>query len=84
MQPSPGAMQPLTWNRPQGVPLEVGKGRVLRGGTDVALLGYGSAVQSCLAAAAALAERGVRLWRCIAPAFVFPSLPLSLHPSLPQ
>ncbi|KAF3452830.1 hypothetical protein FNV43_RR03263 [Rhamnella rubrinervis] len=35
----------------KGVPLEVGKGRVLREGTRVAILGYGTVVQSCLQAA---------------------------------
>ncbi|XP_012455730.1 probable 1-deoxy-D-xylulose-5-phosphate synthase, chloroplastic [Gossypium raimondii] len=45
----------------KGVPLEVGKGRVLIEGERVALLGYGSAVQSCLAAASLLESRGLRL-----------------------
>ena len=35
----------------KGVPLEVGKGVVRRPGTDVALVGIGAAVNSCLAAA---------------------------------
>ncbi|XP_024191917.1 probable 1-deoxy-D-xylulose-5-phosphate synthase 2, chloroplastic [Rosa chinensis] len=35
----------------KGTPLEVGKGRVLREGCRVAILGYGTIVQSCIAAA---------------------------------
>ncbi|CAM6014574.1 unnamed protein product [Sphagnum balticum] len=34
----------------KGIPLQVGKGRILLEGTQVALLGYGSMVQHCLAA----------------------------------
>nr|AOT86855.1 1-deoxy-D-xylulose-5-phosphate synthase 1 [Osmanthus fragrans] len=45
----------------KGIPLEVGKGRILIEGERVALLGYGSAVQSCLAAAALVETRGLRL-----------------------
>ncbi|XP_074339626.1 putative 1-deoxy-D-xylulose-5-phosphate synthase, chloroplastic [Apium graveolens] len=45
----------------KGIPLEVGKGRVLIEGERVALLGYGAAVQSCLAAAMLLETRGLRL-----------------------
>ncbi|KAH9329159.1 hypothetical protein KI387_001267, partial [Taxus chinensis] len=43
----------------KGVPLEVGKGRVLVEGDRVALLGYGTVVQSCLAASALLEEQGL-------------------------
>eukprot|EP00271_Cylindrocystis_brebissonii_P014401 TRINITY_DN35752_c0_g1_i1.p1 TRINITY_DN35752_c0_g1~~TRINITY_DN35752_c0_g1_i1.p1 ORF type:complete len:744 (+),score=190.63 TRINITY_DN35752_c0_g1_i1:131-2362(+) len=43
----------------KGIPLEVGRGRILREGTSVALLGFGSMVQNCLAAHKLLAERGV-------------------------
>ncbi|KAL9688074.1 hypothetical protein QQ045_032487 [Rhodiola kirilowii] len=42
----------------KGIPLEIGKGRILREGDRVALLGYGTAVQTCLAAASMLDERG--------------------------
>uniref|UniRef100_A0A7N0UPY8 1-deoxy-D-xylulose-5-phosphate synthase n=1 Tax=Kalanchoe fedtschenkoi TaxID=63787 RepID=A0A7N0UPY8_KALFE len=42
----------------KGIPIEIGKGRILREGERVALLGYGIAVQSCLAAAAMLDHRG--------------------------
>ncbi|KAL4388770.1 hypothetical protein GQ457_09G022970 [Hibiscus cannabinus] len=45
----------------KGVPLEIGKGRVLIEGERVALLGYGSAVQSCLAAASLLESYGLQL-----------------------
>lgn len=45
----------------KGIPLEVGKGRILIEGERVALLGYGSAVQSCLAAAALAEARGLQL-----------------------
>ncbi|MQL95674.1 hypothetical protein Taro_028340 [Colocasia esculenta] len=45
----------------KGVPLEVGKGRILIEGQRVALLGYGTAVQSCLAAASVLEERGLKI-----------------------
>ncbi|NP_001312959.1 1-deoxy-D-xylulose-5-phosphate synthase, chloroplastic [Nicotiana tabacum] len=45
----------------KGTPLEVGKGRILVEGERVALLGYGSAVQNCLAAAAVLVTRGLQV-----------------------
>nr|AEZ55865.1 chloroplast 1-deoxy-D-xylulose 5-phosphate synthase 1 [Mitragyna speciosa] len=45
----------------KGIPLEVGKGRILIEGERVALLGYGTAVQSCLAAAALVEPHGLRL-----------------------
>ncbi|GMI70347.1 CLOROPLASTOS ALTERADOS 1, 1-DEOXY-D-XYLULOSE 5-PHOSPHATE SYNTHASE [Hibiscus trionum] len=45
----------------KGVPLEIGKGRVLIEGERVALLGYGTAVQSCLAAASILESQGLKL-----------------------
>nr|QBZ39614.1 1-deoxy-D-xylulose-5-phosphate synthase 1B [Santalum album]QBZ39616.1 1-deoxy-D-xylulose 5-phosphate synthase 1B [Santalum album] len=44
----------------KGIPLEVGKGRILIEGERVALLGYGAAVQSCLAAAALLGQHDLR------------------------
>nr|AHB79076.1 1-deoxy-D-xylulose-5-phosphate synthase [Houttuynia cordata] len=43
----------------KGTPLEVGKGRVLKEGIRVAILGFGSIVQSCLAASNLLEEIGV-------------------------
>ncbi|KAL8121652.1 hypothetical protein AgCh_018401 [Apium graveolens] len=45
----------------KGIPLEVGKGRVLIEGERVALFGYGAAVQSCLAAAALTETHGLQL-----------------------
>jgi len=41
--------------------LQVGKGRILLEGDRVALLGYGSAVQYCLAAAALVERHGLRV-----------------------
>lgn len=43
----------------KGIPLEIGKGRVIREGSRVAVLGYGTIVQSCLAAAQLLEELGI-------------------------
>ncbi|CAG7882917.1 unnamed protein product [Brassica rapa] len=45
----------------KGVPLEVGKGRILRDGERVALLGYGSVVQNCLEASSVLDKRGLKI-----------------------
>ncbi len=42
-----------------GRPLEIGRGRVLREGTAVALLSYGSRLQECLTAAEDLAAHGL-------------------------
>ena len=43
----------------RGVPLEIGKGRVLRQGADVALLSYGAHLAECLLAAEALQAQGI-------------------------
>ncbi|XP_023731820.1 probable 1-deoxy-D-xylulose-5-phosphate synthase 2, chloroplastic [Lactuca sativa] len=43
----------------KGTPIEVGRGRVLKEGSRVALLGYGTIVQSCLAARELLQEIGI-------------------------
>ncbi|KAJ8767281.1 hypothetical protein K2173_017325 [Erythroxylum novogranatense] len=43
----------------KGTPLEVGKGRILREGSKVAILGYGTIVQSCLEAAKMLQVLGI-------------------------
>lgn len=43
----------------KGTPLEIGKGRVIREGSRVALLGFGTMVQSCLEAANLLENYGV-------------------------
>lgn len=45
----------------KGIPLEIGKGRILKEGERVAVLGYGAAVQNCLAAAALVESRGLHL-----------------------
>ncbi len=43
----------------QGVPLTIGKGRVMRQGTDVAILSFGAHLAECLLAAEALQQQGV-------------------------
>ncbi|KAK2646557.1 hypothetical protein Ddye_021752 [Dipteronia dyeriana] len=43
----------------KGTPLEVGKGRILRRGSKVAILGYGTIVRCCLAAAELLQMLGI-------------------------
>ncbi len=43
----------------RGTPLEIGKGRVVREGTGVAILSFGAHLVECLAAAEALEARGV-------------------------
>ncbi|KAI9114856.1 hypothetical protein K1719_013869 [Acacia pycnantha] len=45
----------------KGLPLEVGRGRILIEGERVALLGYGTVVQSCLAAASLVARYGLQV-----------------------
>ncbi|XP_057434519.1 probable 1-deoxy-D-xylulose-5-phosphate synthase, chloroplastic isoform X2 [Lotus japonicus] len=46
---------------PNGIPIKIGKGRILAEGKDVALLGYGSMVQNCLKAHSLLAKLGVEV-----------------------
>lgn len=43
----------------KGTPIEIGKGRVLLEGTRVAVLGYGSIVQTCMKAATTLWNQGI-------------------------
>ncbi|MDJ0949181.1 MAG: 1-deoxy-D-xylulose-5-phosphate synthase [Alphaproteobacteria bacterium] len=43
----------------EGVPLEIGKGRIVREGTAVALLSFGARLAECLKAAEQLAARGL-------------------------
>src|SRR5262245_11969507 len=43
----------------RGTPLEIGRGRVLREGTGVAILSYGARLKECLRAADDLATRGL-------------------------
>ncbi|XP_022138576.1 probable 1-deoxy-D-xylulose-5-phosphate synthase, chloroplastic isoform X2 [Momordica charantia] len=45
----------------KGIPIEVGKGRILLEGERVALLGYGTAVQNCMAAASLVERHGLRI-----------------------
>ncbi|KMZ60236.1 1-deoxy-D-xylulose-5-phosphate synthase [Zostera marina] len=45
----------------KGIPLEVGKGRILIEGERIALLGFGSAVQSCLSASSLLKQNGLNV-----------------------
>jgi 1-deoxy-D-xylulose-5-phosphate synthase len=42
-----------------GVPLEIGKGRIMREGSSVALLSFGTRLQECLLAAETLAAQGL-------------------------
>jgi 1-deoxy-D-xylulose-5-phosphate synthase len=42
-----------------GVPLEIGKGRILREGSSIALLSYGTRLQECFKAADMLAAQGL-------------------------
>ncbi|KAL8461322.1 hypothetical protein ACS0TY_032703 [Phlomoides rotata] len=51
-----GAILPLN---NKGTPLEIGKGRILREGSRVAILGFGTIVQNCLKAARILEDHGV-------------------------
>ena len=43
----------------KGTPLEIGKGRIVREGTKIALLSFGTRLQECLKAADDLAARGL-------------------------
>ena len=43
----------------EGIPLEIGKGRILQEGTKVALLSFGTRLRECLQAAEDLATRGL-------------------------
>ncbi|XP_061346248.1 probable 1-deoxy-D-xylulose-5-phosphate synthase, chloroplastic [Gastrolobium bilobum] len=44
-----------------GIPIKIGKGRVLVEGKDIALLGYGSMVQNCLNAHSLLSKLGIEV-----------------------
>lgn len=43
----------------EGTPIEIGKGRIVREGTDIALLSYGTRLQECEMAADMLATKGI-------------------------
>ncbi|KAF7837172.1 putative 1-deoxy-D-xylulose-5-phosphate synthase, chloroplastic [Senna tora] len=45
----------------KGIPIEIGRGRILVEGERVALLGYGTAVQNCLAAASLVERHGLQV-----------------------
>jgi len=45
----------------RGIPIEIGEGRVLKEGINVALLGYGSMVQNCLNAHSLLSKLGIEV-----------------------
>lgn len=42
-----------------GAPMEIGRGRVVRGGNDVAILSFGAHLNECLLAAESLAAQGI-------------------------
>ena len=44
----------------RGVPLEIGRGRIVKEGQGVAILSFGARLSECLKAAEALAARGIR------------------------
>nr|AMB19704.1 1-deoxy-d-xylulose-5-phosphate synthase 2 [Taraxacum kok-saghyz] len=44
-----------------GVPIEIGKGRVIVEGKDIAILGYGAMVQNCLRAHSLLSQLGIEV-----------------------
>ncbi|XP_048132973.1 probable 1-deoxy-D-xylulose-5-phosphate synthase, chloroplastic isoform X2 [Rhodamnia argentea] len=44
-----------------GIPIEIGRGRILAEGKDVALLGYGSMVQNCVKAWSLLSKLGIEV-----------------------
>ncbi|KAF7848056.1 hypothetical protein BT93_L2334 [Corymbia citriodora subsp. variegata] len=44
-----------------GIPIEIGRGRILAEGKDVALLGYGSMVQNCIKAQSLLSKLGIEV-----------------------
>lgn len=56
-----GAVAKITNSLGYGIPIEIGKGKVLVEGEHVALLGYGSMVQNCLRAQSILAKLGVNV-----------------------
>ncbi|KAK7351404.1 hypothetical protein VNO77_10838 [Canavalia gladiata] len=56
-----GALVGQDRNIDDGIPIKIGRGRVLIEGKDVALLGYGSMVQNCLKAHALLTKLGVEV-----------------------
>ena len=43
-----------------GIPLEIGKGRIIQEGSRVAILSFGTRLQECLKAGEALTQRGIK------------------------
>ncbi|XP_044471945.1 probable 1-deoxy-D-xylulose-5-phosphate synthase, chloroplastic [Mangifera indica] len=56
-----GAIVRKVYPMSSGIPIEIGKGKVLVEGKDIALLGYGAMVQNCLKARALLSKLGVEV-----------------------
>ncbi|XP_031257684.1 probable 1-deoxy-D-xylulose-5-phosphate synthase, chloroplastic isoform X2 [Pistacia vera] len=56
-----GAIVRTDYPMVSGIPIEIGKGKVLVEGKDIALLGYGAMVQNCLKARALLSKLGVEV-----------------------
>ncbi|XP_041019551.1 probable 1-deoxy-D-xylulose-5-phosphate synthase, chloroplastic isoform X3 [Juglans microcarpa x Juglans regia] len=56
-----GAIVGVDYSICSGIPIEIGKGRVLAEGKDVALLGYGAMVQNCLRARSLLSKLGLEV-----------------------
>ncbi|KAF5456694.1 hypothetical protein F2P56_026142 [Juglans regia] len=56
-----GAILGVDYSICSGIPIEIGKGRVLAEGKDVALLGYGAMVQNCLRARSLLSKLGLEV-----------------------
>ncbi|XP_028752308.1 probable 1-deoxy-D-xylulose-5-phosphate synthase, chloroplastic [Neltuma alba] len=56
-----GALVSSNYTACNGVPMEIGKGRVLVEGREVALLGYGSMVGNCLKAYTLLSKLGIEV-----------------------
>ncbi|AED91669.1 1-D-deoxyxylulose 5-phosphate synthase-like protein [Arabidopsis thaliana] len=56
-----GSIVNMNYLVPTGLPIEIGRGRVLVEGQDVALLGYGAMVQNCLHAHSLLSKLGLNV-----------------------
>lgn len=56
-----GAIAQMSNSICTGIPIEIGKGRVLVEGKDIALLGYGAMVQNCLQAQSLLSKLGIEV-----------------------
>ncbi|KAM7459450.1 hypothetical protein LguiA_036444 [Lonicera macranthoides] len=56
-----GALVQMNDSMCTGMPIEIGKGRVIIDGKDIALLGYGAMVQNCLRAQSLLSKLGIEV-----------------------